>query len=52
MKMNKLPQIVIDTCVLISALLSHRCASFNLLERLGTGKFEKNLSVPLCGFWG
>ncbi len=48
MKMNKLPQIVIDTCVLISALLSHRGASFNLLKRLGTGEFEINLSASLC----
>lgn len=48
MKINKLPQIVIDTCVLISALLSRRGASFNLLKRLGTGEFEINLSAPLC----
>ena len=46
--MNKLPQIVIDICVLISALLSRRGASFNLLKRLGTGEFEINLSAPLC----
>ncbi|MDM8563494.1 hypothetical protein QUF54_09090 [Candidatus Marithioploca araucensis] len=37
--MNKSPQIVIDTCVLISALLSCHSASFNLLKRLGTGEF-------------
>ncbi|MDM8559657.1 PIN domain-containing protein [Thiotrichales bacterium HSG14] len=48
MKMNKLPQIVIDTCIFISALLSRRGASFNLLKRLGTGEFEINLSAPLC----
>jgi len=48
MKINKLPQIVIDTCVLISALLSRRGASFNLLKRLGTSEFEINLSAPLC----
>ena len=46
--MNQLPQIVIDTCVLISALLSRRGASFDLLKRLGAGEFEINLSVSLC----
>ena len=48
MKLKKFPQIVIDTCVLISALLSRQGASFNLLKRFGTGEFETNLSVPIC----
>jgi hypothetical protein len=33
LQMNALPQIVINTCVFISALLSQRGASFKLLER-------------------
>jgi len=40
-------QIVIDTNVLVAGLRSRRGASFRLLELVGTGRFEINLSVPL-----
>lgn len=39
--------IVIDTCVFISALRSRRGASFQLLSLVESGKFELELSVPL-----
>jgi putative PIN family toxin of toxin-antitoxin system len=42
-----LPQIVLDTCVLVSALRSKRGASHRLLRLIDSGKFETNLSVPL-----
>ena len=41
------PQIVIDTNVLVSALLSSQGASHRLLLSIDSGKFEINLSVPL-----
>lgn len=41
------PQIVIDTNVMYSGLRSRRGASFRLLQLVGTGRFEINLSVPL-----
>jgi len=41
------PQIVIDTNVLVAGLHSSRGAAFRLLELVGTGRFEINLSVPL-----
>jgi putative PIN family toxin of toxin-antitoxin system len=41
-------RIVIDTNVLISALRSSRGASFSLLQRLGSGRFEPVISPPLC----
>jgi len=41
------PQIVIDTSVLISALLSQRGAAYRLLMLADSGRFEINLSVPL-----
>lgn len=40
-------QIVIDTCVLVAALRSRRGASYRLLTRIDSGKFEINVSVPL-----
>jgi putative PIN family toxin of toxin-antitoxin system len=43
----KMPEIVIDTNVLIAALKSKRGASFRLLSAIGQGKFNINLSVPL-----
>ena len=44
-------QVVIDTNVFISALRSRRGASFQLLQRLNSGGFEINISVPLiCEF--
>jgi len=42
-----LPDIVIDTCVVISALRSQLGASHQLLLKVGTGLFEIHLSVPL-----
>ena len=45
--MKKLPKIVIDTNVLVSALRSRRGWSFDLLERLGNGQFEHVVTVPL-----
>jgi putative PIN family toxin of toxin-antitoxin system len=43
----RLPQIVIDTNILVAGLRSQRGASFRLLQLVGTGLFEINLSVPL-----
>ena len=43
----RLPQIVIDTNVLVAGLRSNRGATFRLLELVGTKRFEINLSVPL-----
>ena len=42
-----LPQIVLDTNVLVAALRSTRGASFRLVSLLDAGQFEINLSVPL-----
>lgn len=42
-----IPQIVLDTNVLISALRSQLGASHKLLLLVDSGKFELNLSVPL-----
>jgi len=44
----KLPQIVIDTNVLVASLRSQYGASYRLLMLLGSGKYEVNLSVPLA----
>ncbi|MEA3362754.1 MAG: putative toxin-antitoxin system toxin component, PIN family [Thermodesulfobacteriota bacterium] len=41
------PFIVIDTCVLISALRSRNGASFRLLSLIDSRKFSFSLSVPL-----
>jgi putative PIN family toxin of toxin-antitoxin system len=41
------PQVVIDTNVIIAGLRSNRGGSFLLLQLIGTGKFEMNISVPL-----
>jgi len=42
-----LPQIVIDTNVIIAGLRSRRGSAFQLLSLIGTGKFDMHLSVPL-----
>jgi predicted nucleic acid-binding protein len=42
-----IPGVVIDTNVFISALRSRRGASFRLLEMIGNGLFQIELSVPL-----
>ncbi len=39
--------VVLDTNVIVSALLSRNGASFQILSRAGTGAFDINLSVPL-----
>ena len=40
-------QVVIDTNVLVSALLSNRGASYLLLRQVGDARWRINLSVPL-----
>jgi putative PIN family toxin of toxin-antitoxin system len=40
-------RIVLDTNVLIAALISRRGASFRVLQLVGTGRFDIALSVPL-----
>ena len=42
------PNIVLDTNVFVSALRSRRGASYRLLELVGTGRFEIEVSVPLA----
>ncbi len=42
-----IPQIVIDTNVLVSGLRSQNGAAFQLLRRVGTPLFDIHLSVPL-----
>lgn len=41
------PEIVIDTNILVPGLRSQRGAAFRLLQLVGTGCFDINLSVPL-----
>lgn len=41
------PDIVLDTNVIIAALRSRKGASFKLLSLVGTEKFEIHISVPL-----
>jgi putative PIN family toxin of toxin-antitoxin system len=41
------PLVVLDTNVLVSALLSSSGASFAVVERIGKGEFEIAVSVPL-----
>jgi putative PIN family toxin of toxin-antitoxin system len=42
-----IPQIVIDTNVLVTAQRSKRGASARLISLLGTGRFDIHVSVPL-----
>ena len=42
-----LPQIVIDTNILVAGLRYQDGYALRLLELVGTGRFEINLSVPL-----
>lgn len=42
-----LPQVVIDTNVIVTGLRSNRGSAFRLLQLIGTGKFDMNISVPL-----
>ncbi len=41
------PQVVIDTNVFVSTLLSKRGAAYRLLMLVGSGLFQLNVSVPL-----
>lgn len=41
------PDIVLDTNVLVAALRSRRGASFRVLSLIGTGRFTIHVSVPL-----
>lgn len=43
----RVPRIILDTNVLVSALRSKRGASYRLLMRIGTGCYEPAVSVPL-----
>lgn len=43
----RIPQIVIDTNVLVAGLKSRRGYAHRLLQLVGTGRFDINLSVPL-----
>jgi putative PIN family toxin of toxin-antitoxin system len=45
--MMSVPQVVIDTNVVVAALRSKRGASYRLLRLIDGGKFEINVSVPL-----
>jgi putative PIN family toxin of toxin-antitoxin system len=40
-------QVVLDTCVLVAALRSKRGASHRLIQSVGRGRFQINLSVGL-----
>ena len=42
-----IPQIVLDTNILVSGLRSRRGSAFQILSLVGTGKFDIHLSVPL-----
>lgn len=42
-----IPQIVIDTNVLVAGLRSRRGSAYQLLTLVGTGQFDIHLSVPL-----
>ncbi len=42
-----IPQIVLDTNIVVSGLRSQRGSAFRLLELVGTGVFDIHLSVPL-----
>jgi len=41
------PHIVIDTNVLVAGLCSNKGYAYDLLQLVGTGRFEIHLSVPL-----
>lgn len=44
---DTMTNLVVDSNVIVSALISHRGASFRLLSLIGTGRFDMSLSVPL-----
>lgn len=41
------PRVVLDTNVLVAGLRSRRGASYQILQRVGTGRFVHVVSVPL-----
>ena len=43
----RIPQIVLDTNILVAGLRSRRGSAFSLLRMVGTEKFDIHLSVPL-----
>jgi putative PIN family toxin of toxin-antitoxin system len=43
----RLPQVVIDTNVVVAGLRSRRGSAYQILQLIGTGTFELNISVPL-----
>jgi putative PIN family toxin of toxin-antitoxin system len=47
MPLSRLPQIVIDTNVIVAGLRSRRGSAFQLLTLIGTEQFDIHLSVPL-----
>jgi putative PIN family toxin of toxin-antitoxin system len=42
-----IPQVVLDTNIIVSGLRSKRGCAFQILSLVGTGKFDIHLSVPL-----
>jgi putative PIN family toxin of toxin-antitoxin system len=42
-----IPQVVLDTNILVSGLRSRQGCAFRILSLVGTGKFDIHLSVPL-----
>jgi putative PIN family toxin of toxin-antitoxin system len=42
-----IPQVILDTNVLVSGLRSRRGCAFQILSLVGTGKFDIHLSIPL-----
>jgi putative PIN family toxin of toxin-antitoxin system len=42
-----IPQVVIDTNVIVAGLRSRRGSAFQLITLIGTGRFDIHLSVPL-----
>jgi putative PIN family toxin of toxin-antitoxin system len=46
--MHGIPEIVLDTNVLVSALRSRRGASWRILSLIGTGAFRSHVSVALA----
>lgn len=45
--MGRVPLVVLDTSVLVAAIRSRRGASFQILQRVGTGLLEIAVSVPI-----
>jgi predicted nucleic acid-binding protein len=43
----QIPQVVLDTNILVSGLRSRRGSAFRILTLVGTGCFDIHLSVPL-----